>query len=155
VPGVVESLKIITRAATERIAHFAFRFARRARRKKVTIVHKANIMKLSDGLFLDVSREIGRLYPRIACDDVNVDSACLQLVTRPERFGVLGLENLFGDIISGLGAGLVGGVGVVPGANYGERCGIFEAVHGTAPDIAGKGIANPIALLRSALLMLE
>jgi len=155
VPGVVESLKIITRVATERIAHFAFRFARRARRKTVTIVHKANIMKLSDGLFLDVSREVGRRYPEIACDDVIVDSACMQLIMRPERFDVLVLENLYGDIISDLAAGLVGGLGVVPGANYGERCGIFEAVHGTAPDIAGKGIANPIALLRSALLMLE
>ena len=155
VPGVVESLKIITRKATERIARFAFRYAQEARRKKVTIIHKANIMKLSDGLFLQASRDIAELYPQIECDDFIVDNACMQLITRPERFDVLLLENLYGDIISDLAAGLVGGLGVVPAANYGEDCGIFEAVHGTAPDIAGKGIANPTALLRSAVLMLE
>jgi len=155
VPGVVESLKIITRKATERIARFAFRYAQEARRKKVTIIHKANIMKLSDGLFLQASRDIAELYPRIECDDFIVDNACMQLITRPERFDVLLLENLYGDIISDLAAGLVGGLGVVPAVNYGEDCGIFEAVHGTAPDIAGKGIANPTALLRSAVLMLE
>ncbi len=155
VPGVVESLKIITRSATERIARFAFKFARRARRRKITIIHKANIMKLSDGLFLQASRDIARQYPQIACDDFIVDNACMQLITRPERFDVLLLENLYGDIVSDLAAGLVGGLGVVPGVNYGDNCGIFEAVHGTAPDIAGKGIANPVALLRSAVLMLE
>jgi isocitrate dehydrogenase (NAD+) len=155
VPGVVESLKIITRAATERIAHFAFKYARKARRKKITIIHKANIMKLSDGLFLQASRDVAVKYPGIECDDYIVDNACMQLITRPERFDVLLLENLYGDIISDLAAGLVGGLGVVPGVNYGDDCGIFEAVHGTAPDIAGKGIANPTALLRSAILMLE
>lgn len=155
VPGVVESLKIITRKATERIAHFAFKFARRTRRKRVTIIHKANIMKMSDGLFLSVSQEVGRLYPQIECEEFIVDNACMQLIMRPERFDVLLLENLYGDIISDLAAGLVGGLGVVPGVNYGDGCGIFEAVHGTAPDIVGKGIANPIALLRSAILMLK
>ena len=155
VPGVVESLKIITRKATERIAHFAFKFARRTRRKKVTIIHKANIMKMSDGLFLSASQEVGRLYPQIECEEFIVDNACMQLILRPERFDVLLLENLYGDIISDLAAGLVGGLGVVPGVNYGDDCGIFEAVHGTAPDIVGKGIANPIALLRSAILMLK
>ncbi|HYK91285.1 MAG TPA: isocitrate/isopropylmalate dehydrogenase family protein [Acidobacteriota bacterium] len=155
VPGVMESLKIITRAATERIAHFAFKYASRAGRKKITIIHKANIMKLSDGLFLQASKDIAKQYPRKECDDCIVDNACMQLITRPERFDVLLLENLYGDIISDLAAGLVGGLGVVPGVNYGDECGIFEAVHGTAPDIAGKGLANPTALLRSAVLMLE
>ena len=155
VPGVVESLKIITRTATERIAKFAFNFARRTKRTKITIIHKANIMKMSDGLFLQASRDIAKDYPGIVCDDFIVDNACMQLITRPERFDVLLLENLYGDIISDLAAGLVGGLGVVPGVNYGDHCGIFEAVHGTAPDIAGRGIANPIALLRSAVLLLE
>ncbi len=155
VPGVVESLKIITRTATERIARFAFEYARRTHRKKVTVIHKANIMKLSDGLFLRASRDIAEKYPHIVCDDCIVDNACMQLIVRPERFDVLLLENLYGDILSDLAAGLVGGLGVVPGVNYGDDCGIFEAVHGTAPDIAGKGIANPTALLRSAVLMLE
>jgi isocitrate dehydrogenase (NAD+) len=155
VPGVVESIKIITRSATERIARFAFEYARRAGRKKVTIIHKANIMKLSDGLFLDVSREIGRLYPEIQTNDSIVDNTCMQLVLNPEKFDVLLLENLYGDIVSDLAAGLVGGLGVVPGVNYGEDCVIFEAVHGTAPDIAGKGIANPTAMLRSAIHMVE
>ena len=155
VPGVVESLKIITRVATERIARFTFKYARRAHRKKVTVIHKANIMKLSDGLFLRVSQEVALLYPGIVCDEYIVDNACMQLITRPEKFDVLLLENLYGDIISDLAAGLVGGLGVVPGVNYGDGRGIFEAVHGTAPDIAGKGIANPIALLRSAILMVR
>lgn len=155
VPGVVESLKIITRVATERIAHFAFKYANRARRKKVTIIHKANIMKMSDGLFLSASQDVGKLYPAIECEEFIVDNACMQLILRPERFDVLLLENLYGDIISDLAAGLVGGLGVVPGVNYGDECGIFEAVHGIAPDIVGKGVANPIALLRSAVLMLE
>ncbi len=155
VPGVMESLKIITRAATERIARFACDYARGNRRKKITIIHKANIMKLSDGLFLQASRDIAAQYPDLECDDCIVDNACMQLITRPEQFDVLLLENLYGDIISDLAAGLVGGLGVVPGVNYGDNCGIFEAVHGTAPDIAGKGIANPTALIRSAVLMLE
>lgn len=155
VPGVVESLKIITRSATERIARFAFEYARRAGRRKVTIVHKANIMKLSDGLFLDTARQVAALYPEIQTDDSIVDNTCMQLVLNPERFDVLLLENLYGDIISDLTAGLVGGLGLVPGANYGDDCAIFEAVHGTAPDIAGKRIANPTAMLRSAILMVE
>jgi isocitrate dehydrogenase (NAD+) len=155
IPGVVESLKIITRSATERIARFAYDFARQAGRKKISIIHKANIMKMSDGLFLDASREVGQLYPEIRTDDYIVDNACMQMVMNPECFDILLLENLYGDIISDLAAGLVGGLGVVPGVNYGSDCAIFEAVHGTAPDIAGKGIANPTALLRSAILMLE
>ncbi len=155
VPGVVESLKIITRAATERIARFAFEFARRRRRRKITVIHKANIMKMSDGLFLQACRDVAERYPGIECDDCIVDNACMQLILRPERFDVLLLENLYGDILSDLAAGLVGGLGVVPGVNYGDDFGIFEAVHGTAPDIAGKGVANPTALLRSAVLMLE
>ncbi len=155
VPGVMESLKIITRAATERIARFACEYAREKGRKKISIIHKANIMKLSDGLFLQAARDIAAQYVDLECDDCIVDNACMQLITKPERFDVLLLENLYGDIISDLAAGLVGGLGVVPGVNYGDDCGIFEAVHGTAPDIAGKGIANPTALLRSAVLMLE
>jgi isocitrate dehydrogenase (NAD+) len=155
VPGVVESLKIITRSATERIAHFAYKFARQAGRKKVSIIHKANIMKMSDGLFLNAAKEVGQLYPEIQTDDYIIDNACMQLVMNPEIFDILLLENLYGDIISDLAAGLVGGLGVVPAANYGADCAIFEAVHGTAPDIAGKGIANPTALLRSAILMLD
>ncbi len=155
IPGVVESLKIITRSATERIARFAYDFARQTGRKKVSIIHKANIMKMSDGLFLEASREIGRQYPEIQTNDYIVDNACMQMVMNPEIFDILLLENLYGDIISDLAAGLVGGLGVVPAVNYGADCAIFEAVHGTAPDIAGKGIANPTALLRSAILMLD
>ncbi len=155
VPGVVESLKIITRSATERIAHFAYKLARRAGRRKVTVIHKANIMKMSDGLFLKTAQEVGRLYPEIQTDDYIIDNACMQLVMNPEIFDILLLENLYGDIMSDLAAGLVGGLGLVPGVNYGADCAIFEAVHGTAPDIAGKGIANPTALLRSAILMLD
>jgi isocitrate dehydrogenase (NAD+) len=155
VPGVVESLKIVTRSSTERIARFAYEYARRAGRKKITVVYKANIMKLSDGLFLDTSRRIAQLYPEIQTEDSIVDNTCMQLVLNPERFDVLLLENLYGDIVSDLTAGLVGGLGVVPGVNYGDDCVIFEAVHGTAPDIAGRGIANPTAMLRSAILMVE
>lgn len=155
IPGVVESLKIITHSASERIARFAYDFARQAGRKKISIIHKANIMKMSDGLFLNTAREVGLLYPEIRTDDYIVDNACMQLVMNPEIFDILLLENLYGDIISDLAAGLVGGLGVVPAANYGADCAIFEAVHGTAPDIAGKGIANPTALLRSAILMLN
>jgi isocitrate dehydrogenase (NAD+) len=155
VPGVVESLKIITEKASTRIARFACEYARREGRKKITAVHKANIMKLSDGLFLECFRRVAQDYPEIAADDKIVDNACMQLVMRPEQFDVLLLENLYGDIVSDLCAGLVGGLGLVPGANIGERGAVFEAVHGSAPDIAGQGIANPTALLQSAILMLR
>ncbi|WP_225408794.1 isocitrate dehydrogenase (NAD(+)) [Stigmatella hybrida] len=155
VPGVVESIKIITEKASTRIARFAFEHARKLGRKKVTAVHKANIMKLSDGLFLDCCRKVGREFPEIQYEEVIIDNLCMQLVKDPSRFDVMVLENLYGDIISDLCAGLVGGLGVVPGANIGERTAVFEAVHGTAPDIAGKGIANPTALLMSASMMLD
>jgi isocitrate dehydrogenase (NAD+) len=155
VPGVVESLKIITDKASTRIARFAFDYARSNGRKKVTAVHKANIMKLSDGLFLDCCRRVAREYAEITYDEVIVDNLCMQLVKNPEKFDVMVMENLYGDIVSDLCAGLVGGLGVVPGANIGERCAVFEAVHGTAPDIAGKGLANPTALLMSAEMMLR
>lgn len=155
VPGVVESLKIITEKASTRIARFAFEHARLEHRKKVTAVHKANIMKLSDGLFLDCFRNVAKDYPEIEADDKIVDNTCMQLVMRPEQFDILLLENLYGDIISDLGAGLVGGLGLVPGANFGELGAIFEAVHGSAPDIAGQGVANPTALLQSGILMLR
>ena len=155
VPGVVESLKIITAVASTRIARFAYDYARRHGRRRVTAVHKANIMKLSDGLFLDCVRKVAEDYPDIASDDRIVDAACMDLVMRPERYDVLLLENLYGDIVSDLAAGLVGGLGVVPGANLGTEAAIFEAVHGTAPDIAGQDKANPTALLMSAILMLR
>ncbi len=155
VPGVVESLKIITERASLRIARFAFEYARREGRRKVTAVHKANIMKLSDGLFLDCFRRVARDYPDIETEEKIVDNACLQLVMNPQQFDVLLLENLYGDIISDLAAGLVGGLGVVGGANLGERIAVFEAVHGSAPDIAGKNIANPTAMLLSALMLLR
>jgi len=155
VPGVVESLKIITEKASTRIARFAFEYAKREGRKRITAIHKANIMKLSDGLFLDCFRKIAEEYPDIVADDKIVDNACMQLVTRPQQFDVLLLENLYGDIVSDLAAGLVGGLGVVPGANIGELGAVFEAVHGSAPDIAGKNLANPTALLLSATLMLR
>ncbi|MBM7113631.1 isocitrate dehydrogenase (NAD(+)) [Archangium primigenium] len=155
VPGVVESLKIITEKASTRIARFAFEHARKHGRKKVTSVHKANIMKLSDGLFLDCARKVGREYPEIQYEEVIVDNMCMQLVKDPSRYDVLVMENLYGDILSDLCAGLVGGLGLVPGANIGERTAMFEAVHGTAPDIAGKGLANPTALMMSAVMMLD
>jgi len=155
VPGVVESLKIITEKASTRIAEFAFEHARKNGRKRITAVHKANIMKLSDGLFLDCFRRVAAGYPEIVADDKIVDNLCMQLVMKPEAFDVLLLENLYGDIVSDLCSGLVGGLGVVPGANLGEGVAIFEAVHGSAPDIAGKGLANPLALMRSAILMLR
>lgn len=154
VPGVVESLKIITEKASTRIAKFAFEYARRHGRKKVTAVHKANIMKMSDGLFLDCFRKVAPDYPEIQADDKIVDNMCMQLVMYPERSDVLVLENLYGDIVSDLCAGLVGGLGVVPGANHGTHASIFEAVHGTAPDIAGQDLANPLALIRSGIMML-
>jgi isocitrate dehydrogenase (NAD+) len=155
VPGVVESLKIITEKASLRIARFALDLARKQGRKKVSAIHKANIMKLSDGLFLECCRRIARDYPEITYEEVIVDNLCMQLVRNPERYDVLLLENLYGDIVSDLCAGLVGGLGVVPGANFGERCAIFEAVHGTAPDIAGRGIANPTAMMMSSVMMLR
>jgi isocitrate dehydrogenase (NAD+) len=155
VPGVVESLKIITFEASTRIAQFAFNYARRHGRKRVTAVHKANIMKMGDGLFLKCVQEVAANYPEITQDERIVDAACMHLVMHPEQFDVLLLPNLYGDIVSDLCAGLVGGLGVVPGANLGVDVGVFEAVHGSAPDIAGQNIANPMALLLSALLMLQ
>lgn len=155
VPGVVESLKIITERASTRIAQFAFQHARKHGRKKVTSIHKANIMKLSDGLFIDSVRRVAREHIDIAYDERIVDAACMQLVMHPEQFDVLVLPNLYGDIVSDLCAGLVGGLGVVGAANLGSEIGVFEAVHGSAPDIAGKHLANPTALLLSAVLMLR
>ena len=156
IPGVVESLKIITERASTRIGLFAFEHARRHGRKKVTAVHKANIMKLSDGLFLDSVRAVARQFPDILYDEKIVDAACMHLVMHPERLDVLLLPNLYGDIVSDLCAGLVGGLGVVPAANLGlDGIGVFEAVHGSAPDIAGQDKANPTALLLSAVLMLH
>ncbi|MDX2171350.1 MAG: isocitrate/isopropylmalate family dehydrogenase [Deltaproteobacteria bacterium] len=154
-PGVVEAVKVITARASKRIAQFAFEHAVRAGRKRVTAIHKANIMKLADGLFLNCARQVAKRYPSIKYDEMIVDNACMQLVLRPASFDVLLLENLYGDIVSDLCAGLVGGLGVVPGANIGKRVAIFEAVHGTAPDIAGKNLANPIATALSAALMLD
>jgi isocitrate dehydrogenase (NAD+) len=155
VPGVVESLKIITERASTRIAHFAFQHARRHGRKRVTAIHKANIMKLSDGLFLESARRVAREYIDIKYDERIVDAACMQLVMFPEKFDVLLLPNLYGDIVSDLCAGLVGGLGVVGAANLGSDVAVFEAVHGSAPDIAGKNLANPTALLLSAVMMLR
>src|SRR5256714_4745976 len=155
VPGVVESLKIITERASTRIARFAFEYARTHGRKRVTAVHKANIMKLSDGLFLQCFRNVAKEYPNVTADDRIVDNLCMQLVMNPNQFDILLLENLYGDIVSDLAAGLVGGLGVVAGANIGENGAVFEAVHGSAPDIAGQNKANPLALLQSAVLRLE
>ena len=154
VPGVVESLKIITRNASTRIAKAAFEYARREHRQKVTAIHKANIMKQSDGLFLKCCRETAAHFPEVQYNELIVDNACMQLVMRPEQFDLLVMPNLYGDILSDLAAGLVGGLGIVPGANIGDHHAVFEAVHGTAPDIAGKGLANPTALMQSAVLML-
>ena len=155
IPGVVESLKIITEKASTRIARFAFAYARSEKRRKITAVHKANIMKLSDGLFLRCFENVAQSYPDIETQNMIVDNASMQLVMRPEQFDVVLCENLYGDIVSDLCAGLIGGLGLVPGANIGEKGAVFEAVHGSAPDIAGKGIANPTALLQSAILMLR
>jgi isocitrate dehydrogenase (NAD+) len=155
VPGVVESLKIITEHASTRISRFAFEYARKHGRKRVTAVHKANIMKMGDGLFLKCVRNVATDYPDITCDDRIVDAACMHLVMNPTQFDILLLPNLYGDIVSDLGAGLVGGLGVMPSANLGTEIGVFEAVHGSAPDLAGKGLANPTALLLSAVLMLR
>jgi isocitrate dehydrogenase (NAD+) len=155
VPGVVESLKIITEKASTRIARFAFAFARREKRKRIHAIHKANIMKLSDGLFLRCCREVAKEYPEITYGEHIIDNTCMQLVMNPYQYDVLVMENLYGDIISDLCAAFVGGLGLVPGANIGTHCAIFEAVHGSAPDIAGKDIANPTAVLQSAILMLR
>ena len=155
VPGVVESLKIITEKASTRIAKYAFEYARDNGRKKVTAVHKANIMKLSDGLFLECFYNQAKLFPDIEADDKIIDNCCMQLVMRPEQFDVMVMENLYGDIVSDLCAGLIGGLGLAPGANIGELGAVFEAVHGSAPDIAGQGIANPTALMLSAIQMLR
>src|SRR5207245_1102383 len=155
VPGVVESLKIITEKASTRIARFAFDYARRRGRKKIHAIHKANIMKLSDGLFLRSARTVAAQFPEIQYKELIVDNACMQIVMDPLQFDVLLLPKLYGDVMSDLAPGLVGGLGVVPSANIGDECAMFEAVHGTAPDIAGKDLANPTALLMSALLMLD
>ncbi|MGH8012629.1 MAG: isocitrate/isopropylmalate dehydrogenase family protein [Candidatus Binataceae bacterium] len=154
-PGVVESVKIITARASTRIARFAFEYARRNQRKSVVAIHKANIMKLSDGLFLKCARKVAAEYKDIHYDEQIVDAACMRLVSEPGRFDTLLLENLYGDIVSDLCAGLVGGLGMVPGANYGEHGAIFEAVHGTAPDIAGHNVANPIAAILSGAMMAD
>jgi isocitrate dehydrogenase (NAD+) len=154
--SAAESIAVITRFGSERIARFAFEYARRHGRKKVTLVHKANILKLSNGLFLDVGREVARGYPDIAVEDMIVDATAMKMVIRPEHFDVIATMNLFGDILSDLAAGLVGGLGVAPAANLGEAgCAIFEAVHGTAPDIAGKGVANPTGLMLSGAMLLD
>jgi isocitrate dehydrogenase (NAD+) len=155
IPGVVESLKIITAEASTRIARFAFEHARKYGRTRVTAVHKANIMKMGDGLFLRCVKQVAAEYPDIQSDDRIVDAACMALVMNPSQFDVLVMPNLYGDIVSDLCAGLVGGLGVVPAANLGSEIGVFEAVHGSAPDIAGKSVANPMALLGSAVLMLR
>jgi isocitrate dehydrogenase (NAD+) len=155
VPGVVESLKIMTEKASTRIAKFAFEYARKNNRKKIHAIHKANIMKLSDGLFLRCSRAVAKDYPEITYAEHIVDNTCMQLVMNPYQYDMLVMENLYGDILSDLCAAFVGGLGFVPSANLGDECAIFEAVHGSAPDIAGKNLANPTALLRSALLMVR
>jgi isocitrate dehydrogenase (NAD+) len=151
----VESLRIITKEASERIVRYAFDYARYEGRRKVTVCHKAEVLKISDGLFLESARKVADEYPFIEFEERRIDNLCMELALHPERFDVLVMENLFGDVVSDLCAGLVGGLGVVPGANIGSRFSVFEAVHGSAPDIAGKGLANPIALLRSAAMMLE
>jgi isocitrate dehydrogenase (NAD+) len=155
VPGVIESVRLITRAAAERIVRFAFELARTGGRRLVTFCHKADVMRLSDGLFLECAREVADEFPFIRFDEKPIDNVCLELATDPSQFDVLVMENLFGDVISDLCAGLVGGLGLVPGANLGARYAVFEAVHGSAPDIAGKGLANPIAVVRSAAMLLE
>jgi isocitrate dehydrogenase (NAD+) len=155
VPGVVESLRIVTKHAADRIVRFAFELARNQGRRRVMFCHKADVLPQSDGLFLSTARAVADDFPFLQFEELHVDALCMQLALDPTRFDVLVMENLFGDVISDLCAGLVGGLGLVPGANIGTRCAVFEAVHGSAPDIAGKGLANPIALLRSAVLMLE
>jgi isocitrate dehydrogenase (NAD+) len=155
VPGVVESLRVVTRPAAERIVRFAFELARREGRRKVAFCHKADVLRLSDGLFLRCARTVADEFPFIEFEERRIDNLCMELVLHPERFDVLVMENLFGDVISDLCSGLVGGLGLVPGANIGARYAVFEAVHGSAPDIAGKGVANPIAVVRSAAMLLD
>ena len=155
VPGVVESLRIISRPAAARIVRFAFELARREGRRRVAFCHKADVLPLSDGLFLEEARRVADEYPFVGFEERRIDNLCMELALDPSRFDVLVMENLFGDVISDLCAGLVGGLGLVPGANIGTRCAVFEAVHGSAPDIAGRGLANPIALIRSAALLLD
>jgi isocitrate dehydrogenase (NAD+) len=156
VPGVVTSMKVASRAACTRIARYAFRYATKRHRKSITVFHKANIMKLSDGLFLECARQIQEEeYPNIEYQELIIDAGCMKLVQDPARFDVLLMENLYGDLVSDLCAGLVGGLGVVPGSNIGEEAAVFEAVHGSAPDIAGKGVANPLALIMSSVMMLN
>jgi isocitrate dehydrogenase (NAD+) len=155
VPGVIEGLRIVTREAAERIVRFAFELVRHEGRHRVTFCHKADVLPLSDGLFLATARAVADDYPFIEFEELHVDALCMQLALDPTRFDVLVMENLFGDVISDLCAGLVGGLGLVAGANIGQRYAVFEAVHGSAPDLAGKGLANPIALIRSAALLLE
>jgi isocitrate dehydrogenase (NAD+) len=156
VPGVVTSLKVASEVACTRISRYAFRYATRRGRKRITVFHKANIMKMSDGMFLAAARKIHEEeYPNIEYDEVIIDAGCMKLVQEPSRFDVLLMENLYGDLVSDLCAGLVGGLGVVPGSNIGDDAAVFEAVHGSAPDIAGKGIANPLALIMSAVMMLN
>jgi len=155
-PGVVMSMKVATEVACRRIALFAFRYATQRRRRKISVFHKANIMKMTDGLFIRSAQEVHRVdYPNIEYEELIIDAGCMKLVQKPAQFDILLLENLYGDVVSDLCAGLVGGLGVVPGANIGEREAVFEAVHGSAPDIAGKGVANPLALLMSAVMMLN
>jgi isocitrate dehydrogenase (NAD+) len=155
VPGVVESLRIVTRAASERIVRYAFELARREGRERVTFCHKADVLPLSDGLFLSVARAVADDYPFLGFEELHVDTLCMGLALDPSRYDVLVMENLFGDVLSDLCAGLVGGLGLVPGANLGQRYAVFEAVHGSAPDLAGKGLANPIAVIRSGAMLLE
>jgi isocitrate dehydrogenase (NAD+) len=155
VPGVIESLRVVTRSAAERIVRFAFELARREGRRRVSFCHKADVLRLSDGLFLECARQVADEFPFIDFEERRIDNLCMELVLHPDRFDVLVMENLFGDVISDLCAGLVGGLGLVPGSNVGARYAVFEAVHGSAPDIAGKGVANPIAVVRSAALMLD
>jgi isocitrate dehydrogenase (NAD+) len=151
--GVVESLKVVTEKASLRIARFAFELAKAEGRPSVAAIHKANIMKLSDGLFLECVRRVHREFPEIELRELIIDNCAMQLVTKPEQFDVLVMDNLYGDILSDLGAGLVGGLGVAPGSNLGDGCAVFEAVHGSAPDLAGRGLANPTAVIRSAALL--
>lgn len=155
IPGVVESLRVVTRNAAERIVRFAFELARHQGRRRVTFCHKADVLRLSDGLFLGCARQVADEFPFIEFEERRIDNLCMELVLAPENFDVLVMENLFGDVISDLCAGLVGGLGLVPGANIGTRHAVFEAVHGSAPDIAGKGLANPMAVIRSAAMLLE
>jgi isocitrate dehydrogenase (NAD+) len=156
VPGVVTSLKVASEAACMRIARYAFRYATKRRRKRITVFHKANIMKLTDGLFLKCAKLVAEEeYPNIEYEEVIIDAGCMKLIQDPTRFDVLLMENLYGDLVSDLCAGLVGGLGVTPGANIGDEAAVFEAVHGSAPDIAGKGVANPLAVVMSGVMMLN